>query len=273
MSDINLDYFIFNNNIYPASEFDSVYLEDKSSLYEVLRVNNSTPLFLEEHFDRLLTSGNVIGHDLNIKFEDLKANIDTLIKKNKVVNHNIKIVVNNLSLEPNVYYYFIKTNYPNDSLYETGVKTLTYNAERDNPQAKIINTSLRENINALLKEKDCYEAILVNNEGYITEGSRSNLFFIKDNALYTPLGKDVLLGITRKRIIELSQKNGITFKEIPIHVDDLKSFSSIFISGTSPKVLPVYSVDSTKLDTKNSLLLKIMKLYNDEIESYLNSHK
>lgn len=274
MSDANLNYFIYNDNIFPVSEFDNHYVEVGSSLYEVIRINDSIPLFLEEHVDRLISSGKIIGHNLNISYEDVLSNISTLIEKNNVTNHNIKIVINNLQNSlPNIYFFFIKTSYPEDSLYEKGVKTFSYNAERDNPNAKIINTNLRTTINNLLKEKDCFEAILINNEGCITEGSRSNLFFIKDNTLYTTEGKDVLLGITRKRIIELSKLNGITVKEEPIFLDELKNFSSLFISGTSPKVLPINKVDDLDFSTKDPLLLKIMKIYNDEIDSYVLSHK
>lgn len=274
MSDANLNYFIFNDNIFPAQEFDNHYVEDNSSLYEVIRISNSIPLFLEEHVDRLISSGKIIGYTLNISYEDVLSKISLLMKKNNVTNHNIKIVINNLKDSvPNIYFFFIKTSYPDDSLYSSGVKAFSYNAERDNPNAKIINTNLRETINSLLKEKDCFEAILVNNEGYITEGSRSNLFFIKNNILYTTEGKDVLLGITRKRIIELSKKNGIKVQEESIHIDDLKGFSSLFISGTSPKVLPINSVDSMNFSTTDPLLLNIIKIYNDEIEQYISTHK
>lgn len=274
MSDAVLKYFIYNNKVYSTEKFKNLYNENSSSLYEVLRVNSSIPIFLEEHYERLINSAKIIGHNINLSFDELKKQIYTLIEKNSVINHNIKIVINNLnSQSPNVYIFFIKTSYPEDSLYNEGIKTFTYNAERDNPNAKIINSDLRNTINNLLKEKNCYEAILVNNKGFITEGSRSNLFFIKYNTLYTTKGKDVLLGITRKRIVELAIKNNINIKEESIHIDSLKDFSSIFISGTSPKVLPICKVDSINFNTKDSLLLKIIKIYNDEIHNYIHLNK
>lgn len=274
MSEVNLNYFIYNGKIYKSEEFERVYVEDSSSVYEVLRVNKSIPVFLEEHYERLLNSGKIIGYDINLSFKGLRHQISSLIEKNNVIDHNIKIVINNLNTKkPNIYIFFIKTSYPDNSLYIEGVKTFIYNAQRDNPNAKIINTNLRSTINALLKEKDCFEAILINSDGYITEGSRSNLFFIKDNTLYTPKGENVLLGITRRKIIELSNKNNIEVKEEHIHVNSLKVFSAIFISGTSPKVLPICKVDNLQFDTKESLLLKIMDIYNREISDYLAKNK
>lgn len=274
MSDVYLNYFIYNDAIYKTEKFGELYNESSPSLYEVLRVNCSIPIFLEEHYNRLINSGKIIGYNLELSFDFLKTQIYSLIEKNSVTDHNVKIVINNLEKEsPNIYIFFIKTNYPNKSLYDEGIKTITYNAERDNPNAKIINSDLRHTINNLLKEKNCYEAILVNNEGFITEGSRSNLFFIKDSTLYTTKGKDVLLGITRKRIIELAIKNNIAVKEESVHIDSLKDFSSLFISGTSPKVLPICTVDNINFNTKDSLLIKIMDIYNMEIANYINSNK
>lgn len=274
MSDAFLKYFIYNNKVYSTEKFENVYNENSSSLYEVLRVNSSIPIFLEEHYERLINSGKILGHNISLSFDELKKQIYTLIEKNSVINHNIKIVINNLDGQsPNMYIFFVKTIYPKDFLYNEGVRTFTYNAERDNPNAKIINSNLRNTINNLLKEKNCYEAILVNNEGFITEGSRSNLFFIKDNTLYTTKGEDVLLGITRKRIVELARKSNISIKEESIHIDSLKDFSSVFISGTSPKVLPVCKVDSMDFNTKDPLLLKIIKIYNDEIDNYISLNK
>ncbi|MEF9933814.1 MAG: aminotransferase class IV [Clostridium sp.] len=273
MADIKLDYFIFNDNIYPSSEFENLYIEDAKSLYEVIRVCSSTPLFLEEHLNRLFKSANIVGYSLTLTLEEIRSNIKKIINKNNATDYNLKIVINNLdNPSPNVYYFFITTNYPDPSLYTKGVDAFLYSAERDNPNAKVINATLREKVNALMQEKNCFEAILVNNNGYITEGSRSNLFFIKDNTLYTTKGSDVLLGITRDRIISLAIKDGINVVEDDIHVDSLPSFSSIFISGTSPKALPIKNLDNMTFSPKEELMQRIIKLYDNEIDSYIKSH-
>ncbi len=154
-------------------------------------------------------------------------------------------------------------------MYDEGIKTLTYNAIRENPHAKVINQSLRDNVNALLKEKDCYEALYINDKNEITEGSRSNTFFLKGKKVYTAPAKDVLLGVTRQRIIRLCRENGIEVIEMPIKLNEINKFDAVFMSGTSPKVLPIKYIDDIKYDTKYPLLLKIMKIYDDEINNYL----
>ncbi len=64
-----------------------------------------------------------------------------------------------------------------------------------------------------LQESKAYEALLVNEEGYITEGSRSNVFLIKDGVIYTPADRDVLLGITRAKVIDLIRDYGFPFQK------------------------------------------------------------
>jgi branched-chain amino acid aminotransferase len=113
----------------------------------------------------------------------------------------------------------------------------------------------------------------VNCSGEITEGSRSNLFFIKGNSVYTSPSKDVLMGITRQRIISICRKNGIGVNETAILADQVEFFDAAFISGTSPKVLPISTIDDYKYSTDNSLLLNIMEIYNNEIQNYINNHK
>ncbi|TDT60950.1 aminotransferase class IV [Fonticella tunisiensis] len=274
MAEALLDYFIFNGRIYSVNEFNEKYIDKHPSIYEVIRIIEGIPLFLEEHYDRLTNSAKLLGYDLNISFENIKNNIVKAILLNKVDNYNIKIVINNLGFEsPDEYFYFIKSSYPDKEMYKKGVNTILYKAVRENPNAKVINQRLRDEVNRVLNETGCYEALLVNHEGFITEGSRSNVFFIKGSSILTAPEKDVLSGITRQRIINLCRKNGIEVVEAPIASDSIKDFQAAFISGTSPKVLPISKIDNFTLDTRNNLLLNIMHIYDFEIENYINAHK
>ena len=276
MSEAQLNYFQFNGKIYNTLEFDNLYKDIFPSVYEVIRVVDKVPLFLEDHYKRFMNSLKIASDNLklNIKFDAIKESIDNLVKLNDVSNYNIKIVLNNISSDKkNEYYFFIRSIYPDKSLYDMGIKTFTYNAVRSNPNAKIINQNLRDTVNRLLKEKNCYEALLVNNNDEITEGSRSNVFFLKDKTVYTAPVGDVLPGITRQKIIQLLRENGIEFKEEPIHENEISAFDGAFMSGTSPKVLPISRINDIEFSPKNNLLQKVMKIYDDEIANYTVSHK
>lgn len=274
MSEAILNYFIYNNEEHKVPEFENLYFENKPSIYEVIRIIDGIPVFLEEHYDRLINSAKILNYKLKLSFDDVKKNINKMVKLNDISNFNIKIVVNALeSGNPNEYYFFVNSQYPSEDHYKKGVETFLYTAERHNPNAKVINQNLRDDINKLLKEKNCYEALLVNNKGEITEGSRSNLFFVKGNKVYTAPAEDVLLGITRQRILTLCNKNNIDTLETPILADELNSYDAAFISGTSPKVLPISKIDDLKFSTTNEILIKIMKIYDDEIRNYMYNYK
>ncbi|HCY00083.1 MAG TPA: hypothetical protein DG754_08090 [Bacteroidales bacterium] len=105
-----------------------------------------------------------------------------------------------------------------------------------------------------------HEALLVNDEGFITEGSRSNFFAVINNTLVTPPSKDVLEGVTRKMVIALAKQNSIPFQERPIHKRELDSFDGVFITGTSPKVLPITQIGNHSF--------KIPKLTQEMIKHY-----
>ncbi len=93
------------------------------------------------------------------------------------------------------------------------------------------------------KEKGASEAVFIRN-GFITEGSHTNFFAVKNNMLFTPpLSNFILSGITRDVIIEICRENFIEVKEINIEEKELRNFDEIFITGTTTEVKPVIQID------------------------------
>ncbi len=239
-------------------------------IYEVLRVMDGKPIFLESHLKRMENSFNLINEKFTLSYEKISDRIEALIKNEKKINGNIKITYGVNEKILNVF--FVEHSYPSEEMYENGVETILYFGERENPNAKIINDNFREKVNKEIKDKGVYEAILVDKNGYITEGSRSNIFMVKDNAILTSPVKAVLPGVTRGEIIEIAQKLQIQVKEIEYSYSDIDKLDGIFISGTSPKVLPIRKVNGIKLNPNNDLIRKLMKEYDDEITRYIEKH-
>lgn len=258
-------YFVENGKI----KENEKWLDEKEGkfIYEVIRIMNGKPLFYEEHFNRMVNSFKLNGCKCNITSETLRRDIDTLITVNKIEIGNIKITFNTNS--NNFKVFFIKHSYPTDEMYIEGVKTILYFGERENPNAKVINNSFREAVNKEIVKNDAYEAILVDRDGYITEGSKSNIFLIKENKLYTSKVEAVLPGVTRTEIIKTADKNSIEVVEGNINYNNLDEFEALFISGTSPNILPIKSVNELNFDVKNALLIKIMSLFKVEIKKYI----
>ncbi|MBW6408604.1 aminotransferase class IV [Clostridium weizhouense] len=263
------NFFIEDYKIKETTIIDENEIKNKI-IYEVLRVIHGKALFLENHLVRMKNSFKLINLDYPLNDKELTKSIEELIEKNNKLEGNIKIIYNVDTKKLKIF--FIKHNYPTESMYENGVKTILYFGERENPNAKIVNRTFRDKVNNKIKEENAYEAILVDKNGYITEGSKSNIFMIKDNMLLTSPVRAVLPGVTRGEIIELAIKNNIEVKEMEYKYSDIKELDGMFICGTSPKVLPINEVNNIKFNKNNDIIKNIMKYYNKKIEDYINKY-
>jgi len=117
-----------------------------------------------------------------------------------------------------------------------------------------------------IKSKDVYEAILVDDDGFITEGSKSNIFMLIGSEVLTSKVENVLPGITRQFIIKTCKKLNIVVHEKNVHERDIKSLTGLFISGTSPNVLPIKEVDEYSFNSaKNPIINSIMLGFQGEL--------
>ena len=92
------------------------------------------------------------------------------------------------------------------------------------------------------------EAILLDSNGFISEGSGENLFLVKDNIIYTPeISSSILNGITRKTIFEISKILGLKIKEEKIPREMLYIADEVFFSGTAVEISPITCVDKIKI--------------------------
>ncbi|OOM77903.1 branched-chain-amino-acid aminotransferase [Clostridium puniceum] len=239
-------------------------------IYEVLRVIEGKPIFLENHFKRMKNSFELIDEKVTLIYGDISNKVYELIKNENKLEGNIKITYEVYSKTLKIF--FIEHSYPSAEMYENGVKTILYFGERENPNAKIVNENFREKINKEIKDNNAYEAILVDSNGYITEGSRSNIFMVKGNRLLTSPVKAVLPGITRQEIIKLAEKLKIEVEEVEYKYLDINKLDGMFISGTSPKVLPIKSINDINLDPNAGIIRKLMIEYDNKVNQYIKSH-
>jgi D-alanine transaminase len=128
---------------------------------------------------------------------------------------------------------------------ETGVKAITLDDSRwqfCNIKAIALLAHLLHRQDAV--EKDCAEAILINRDGFVTEGAASNLFAVIDGVLLTPpKSNQILAGITRDVILELAAKNNIACRETDISLAELKTATEIWVTSSTREIIPVVELD------------------------------
>jgi branched-chain amino acid aminotransferase len=241
-------------------------------VYEVIRVIEGTPLYFNEHVERLFKSLELIEMHLKLSETELLNSIETLVKETGIINNNVRLEVGE---DQNGVFtwilFWVKSHYPDISVYEKGVKTVTSKVTRDNPHAKIYRRQFVEAIYQIKQETGAYEVILVKEDGTITEGSRSNLFFIADDKLYAASENDVLMGITRQKLIALLNTFSIELIEKDIPLDTIDRFEACFITGTSIHLLPVNTIDKSHYKSADHPLYKKLetafeKIVNDDLE-------
>lgn len=236
-------------------------------IYEVIRLIDGRFLFLDDHLERLRNSCTFSG----IKYPDYRTlvnHLKMLVSHASVGYGNIRLVVSEVDNNTDVAAFFVPHFYPSEDDYLHGVITKTYAFERPDPTVKKWNEKFRKNIGAFIQKEGVYEALLVNGRGELTEGSRSNLFFINhQSAIITAPEHMILAGITRKYVLDICTEHNYRVKEKALLKTEAATMKSCFVSGTSPKVLPVRQLDSVIYDVRNPLLRTIMKEFNQLIHN------
>lgn len=270
MSECIGNNFILNGALLPAEHFNNSLIYEGDSVYEVIRLLNGSPIFFSDHMERLLKSVKLEGKEPLADTKILGNAIKALVLTEGKQSTNLKVVFNYSESVRNFLVYFIETSYPTSFQYKNGVKGILYFAERRNPGSKIINHKLRSSISQRLILDNAYEAILVNETGFITEGSRSNIFFMKNDVMITAPDDMILCGITRKHILDICDENKIRVEYDCVKADELRNYNGAVMTGTSPMVLPYSQIGDIEFNVKIPVIEHIRNLYIEKAEASID---
>lgn len=270
-------YYLLNNTLKSTDDLYEGYDNEGFSVYEIVRVKDSIAIFLEDHLQRLYHSLELEGLWIKESRKELEYQVRKLIGNNPVRSGKIKMVANFYrypqSLDYGLWLYFDRYEPPTEHQYQNGIATILCHAVRNDPNVKMLNTEARLKADAKIRELSVYEALLVDGEGFINEGSRSNIFFIAGYTLFTPPDEAVLPGIARSKILDICREHHLDLQIRKIHQGDLNNFGTAFLSGTTPKILPVKRIDNITFSVENRLMAFLMQAYNDKINQYINNRK
>lgn len=268
-------YVVHNGVVKEWAELDNIDSQKLTgrAAYEVVRIIDGVPLFCEDHYERLKSTFKAIGTHLDLTESQLADNIRKLLNKSGNRNCNVKVVILNKTRSQEQLIYISKSYYPTETEFSSGVRTGLLQIERKNPNAKIFNKAYKDAVEKKLLEGGFFEVILVDNEGRITEGSKSNLFVIKNGKIVTAPGEFVLKGITRKYVFEACRNAGFDVEEEFVGADEIDEIEGCFLSGTSIKVLPVRSIDDIALNSAdNPVISAIRQEYDKILGEYIEMH-
>jgi branched-chain amino acid aminotransferase len=141
-------------------------------------------------------------------------------------------------------------------LGEDGIRVITVSVRRLpvdvlNPAVKSLNylNSVLAKIQANYAGVD--EAFLLDDKGFVVEGTGDNIFIVKNGVLKTPpVYQSILKGITRDVVIKLAKEEGIEVVEEPLTLHDLYTADELFITGTAAEIVPVFEIDGRVINNK-----------------------
>jgi branched-chain amino acid aminotransferase len=244
---------------------------DIQMFYEVIRITQSIPLFWEDHLARLVAS---VDGRLPIP-DSLCEESRRLIQANGVTESNLRIV---LSAEGYVIHQ-TPSYYPSDNARHHGVPTGILHWERQKPNTKAILADYKAAVAGRFAQPGpfgrYFELLLADHEGYLTEGSRSNLFFIQQHQVLSAPDDRILKGITRKYILVAVAMANLTLRDSLLNINEIQNGScdAAFLTGSPIDILPIRSIEGIELASgDNPDLIRISQAYNQIVDAYIREH-
>jgi len=261
---IFIDGKFFSERDAKVSVFDHGLLYG-DGVFEGIRAYNGRVFKLQEHVERLFESAHSILLEIpQTRAQVARAVIDT-VRANKLKDSYIRLVVTrgvgSLGLNPrgckNPSLIVIAGKiqvYPPE-MYARGLDIVTVPTVRNlhsavNPAIKSLN--YLNNILAKIEANNAgvEEAVMLNAEGFVAEGTADNIFIVKQGALYTPpLSAGALHGITRQTVLELAVAAGLKVHEPNLTRYDLFNADECFLTGTGAELIPVVKIDGRVIGT------------------------
>jgi len=211
----------------------------------------------KEHYERLHYSAKKMHINLQYSVEELVKITYELLEKNQFKNAYIRPLVYlgaNMKLTPTADVHVLITaweweRYLGNELLEVMVSSYTKPAPDALPVAAKITGHYTNSIlaTAEAKSKGYDEALLLDLNGYVAEGPGANIFFEKDEVLYTPPADNIMAGITRNTIIGYARELGYTVNEVFFKPEDLFEADAAFFTGTATEVAGIRSIQGQNM--------------------------
>jgi len=246
------------------------------AVYEVILYNDGIFYDYDGHIKRLFNSLKLINIKFHLSEQQLKIIIKNLFKLNRVNFGSIYIQVSRGVADRNHSYFGLnskpvltmivskKKNNISDDI--KGVKAITMVDNRwSRPDIK--TTQLLPNVLAktYANKKNAYEGIFIDHEGYVTEGSSSNIWIInKNNEILTrEIDGKILSGITRKTISQFAKNNNFKMLEKKFTKDEMLNSREVFLTSASSFVTPIIEIDNIKIGSGviGKTSIKLRNLY------------
>jgi branched-chain amino acid aminotransferase len=256
-----------DGTLLPAAEarisvFDRGFLYGDSA-FEVMRTYGKLPFCEREHLARLRSSCERLLIPFATPDATLVSEIRRTIEASQLPECNVRVMVTRglgpLGIDlseartPSLLIFALPLHPPPAGAYEQGVAVGLSRASRATDGTRASGAKSSNYLGSVLalhevKQRGAHEALIVGPLGEVIEGATSNVFIARDGELCTPpIEAGILAGITRKTVIALAERLGISLRETQLHPHDLYQAAEVFITSTVREILPVVRVDDVQI--------------------------
>lgn len=228
-------------------------------VFEGIRSYNGNVFRLKEHLVRLYESAKSIMLEIPHTIEEMEGIVVETLKQNNLASGYIRLVVSrgkgNLGIdprscpEPTVICIAEELALFPKSLYETGLEVISASYRRNrsdvlSPKTKSLNYLNNVLVKIEANQAGVGESLMMNDQGYVAEGSSDNIFIVKNGEVITPPGYvGALVGITRNAIMEVAANKGYKVKEDVFTRHDVYVADEVFLTGTAAEVIAAVKID------------------------------
>lgn len=245
---------------------------------------------LKEHTERLFMSAHIMNMPMPYSRDEINEAHRTVVRENKLPHAYLRPMVfygsegmglraSNLKVHVIVAAWEWPA-YMGAEALERGIKVRTSSYTRHHVNISMTRAKANGNyINSMLALQEAIsggaeEALMLDPEGYVAEGSGENVFIVRDGVIYTPDVTSCLDGITRKTVIQLAEANGYTVKEKRITRDEVYIADEAFFTGTAAEVTPIRELDGRMIGAghRGPITTVLQKQYFDVVNGRSAEH-
>ena len=255
------------------------------------KTDKGTAIFrLKEHTDRLFRSAHILGMDIPFSKDEINEATRAAVRENKLETAYIRpmcfygsegmgLRADNLKVHVIVAAWEWGTYLGADGL-EKGIRIKTSSFTRHHVNITMCKAKANGHyINSMLAlqeaQADGYdEALLLDVDGFVAEGSGENIFIVRNGVIYTPELTSALEGITRETIFQLAKDEGLEVKEKRITRDEVYCADEAFFTGSAAEVTPIRELDNRAIGNgkRGPITEKLQTIYFDQVHGRRNQY-
>ena len=252
---------------------------------------DGTAIFrLQAHTDRLFDSAHIMGMKIPFSKDEINEATRAAVRENNLESAYIRPMVFYGSEAMGLRACGLKVQvivaawswgaYMGDEALQVGIKVRTSSFTRHHVNISMTRAKANGNyINSMLALQEAIsggadEAMLLDTEGYVAEGSGENIFLVRNGVIYTPEVTSCLNGITRNTILTLAAEHGIQVVEKRITRDEVYIADEAFFTGTAAEVTPIREVDGRQIGAgrRGPVTEKLQTAYFDLVTGKTANH-